>query len=127
MDEIMIKARELGELLQQSEIMRAYKLAEAEQQSDAESMKVLSELNVTSSKLAADMQSGAITAEEAIRQNGEAYQKAIEKDEKLRTFFEKKQAADGVVNQINQILNYYITGEVPGCSHDCSSCGGGCC
>ena len=35
-----------------------------------------------------------------------------------------KAKLDAVVNQVNQILNFYITGQDPNCTHDCSSCGG---
>ena len=31
---------------------------------------------------------------------------------------------DAVVNQVNSIINFYITGQTGDCTHDCSTCGG---
>ena len=31
-----------------------------------------------------------------------------------------------LMNAVNNTITFEITGEVPSCTHDCSSCGGGC-
>ncbi len=31
-----------------------------------------------------------------------------------------------LMNAVNNTISFQITGEVPSCTHDCSSCGGGC-
>ncbi len=124
MNEIMEKTRELGELIQNSAEMDAYKTAEAEQKQDENAQTLLKEFNLKSMNLARDMQNGKITREEAITKNNEAYRRVIESSDTVKAYVDAKKVLDGMVNQVNQILNYYITGEQPGCSHDCGSCGG---
>ena len=31
-----------------------------------------------------------------------------------------------LMNAVNNTITFHITGEVPSCTHDCSTCGGGC-
>ena len=37
-----------------------------------------------------------------------------------------KKDFDAVVQSVNGIINFYITGEEPGCTHNCSTCGESC-
>ena len=98
MNEIIEKTRELGELIQNSEEMKNAKNAEILQENDDEAQALLKEFNLQRMNLARDMQNNKISREEAIQKNN--------------------------VNQVNQMLNFYITGQDPNCTHDCSTCGG---
>ena len=124
MTDIFEKTRELGELIQTSEEMKALKDAEAKQEVDETAQTLLKEFNLKRMNLSRDMQNGKITREQAIAENTKAYEEVISKSETIKNYVEAKKLFDGMVNQINQILNYYITGQQPGCSHDCSTCGG---
>lgn len=124
MNEIMAKARELGEMIQSSEEMKNMKNAEIMQENNDEAQELLKEFNLQRMNLARDMQSNKISREEAVKKNNEAFEELLEKSEVVKNYIEAKKEFDTMVNQINQILNFYITGQDPNCTHDCSTCGG---
>lgn len=120
--DIFKKVRELGEMIQESDQMKEMKAAEAAQEADADAKKYMQEFNMNRMNLARDMQNGKISREDAIKKNNEAFDELCEKSPAVKNYLEKKNEFDAMVNQINQILNYYITD--PACTHDCSTCGG---
>lgn len=122
--DIFEKTRELGEMIQNSEEMKAAKAAEAAQAADETAQTLMQEFNLKRINLARDMQNGKITREDAIKQNNEAFEELCANNESIKNFVDAKAKLDAVVNQVNQILNFYITGQDPNCTHDCSSCGG---
>ncbi|MBQ8300517.1 MAG: YlbF family regulator [Clostridia bacterium] len=124
MNEIMEKTRELGELIQNSEEMKNAKNAEILQANNDEAQELLKEFNLQRMNLARDMQNEVISREEAIKKNNEAFEAMLAKSEVIKNYIEAKQAFDTMVNQVNQMLNFYITGQDPNCTHDCSTCGG---
>ena len=103
MNEIIEKTRELGELIQNSEEMKNAKNAEILQENDDEAQALLKEFNLQRMNLARDM---------------------LEKSESIKKYIDAKKEFDAMVNQVNQMLNFYITGQDPNCTHDCSTCGG---
>lgn len=121
--DIFEKTRELGEMIQESEQMKKAKDLEAKQQSDEEASALLKEFNLNRINLARDMQNGKITKEAAIEANNKAFDDMCEKSQIIREYIAAKQEFDSLVQQVNQILNYYITGTDPNCTHDCSTCG----
>ena len=124
MNEIIEKTRELGEMIQASEEMKNVKNLEILQENDDKAQELLKEFNMQRMNLARDMQSNKITREEAIKKNNEAFDDMISKSETIKKYIEAKKEFDALVNQVNQILNFYITGQDPNCTHDCSTCGG---
>ncbi len=123
--EIFNKVRELGEMIQESAEMKAMKDAEIAQENDETAQTAMQEYNLNRMNLARDMQSGKMSREEAVEKNNAAFEELCEKAPTVKAYIDAKKNFDGMVNQINQILNYYITGMEPGgCTHDCSSCGG---
>lgn len=124
MNEIMEKTRELGELIQNSEEMKNAKNAEILQANNDEAQELMKEFNLQRMNLARDMQNEVISREEAIKKNNEAFEAMLEKSEVIRNYVEAKKAFDSMVNQVNQMLNFYITGQDPNCTHNCSTCGG---
>lgn len=122
--DIFEKTRELGEMIQESEQMKKAKDLEAKQQSDEEASALLKEFNLNRINLARDMQNGKITKEAAIEANNKAFDDMCEKSQIIREYIAAKQEFDSLVQQVNQILNYYISGTDPNCTHDCSTCGG---
>ena len=121
---VIEKARELGAMLQESEEMKAYKDAEAAQKADEASQAAMSEFNLNRLNLARDMQNGKISREDAVAKNNEAYEELLKKAPLINDYVEKKKVFDNLVNQVNQIINFYITGSTGGCSGSCSSCSG---
>ena len=124
MNEILDKTRELGMLIQASEQMKNAKNAEILQANDDKAQELMKEYNLKRLNLARDMQSGKISREDAVKQNNEAFDEIVEKSDSIKKYIEAKKEFDTLVNQVNQILNFYITGQDPNCTHDCSTCGG---
>ena len=118
------QTHELGKLIQESAEMAAYKAAEEAQMNDENAKALMEEYNLNRMNLARDMQEGKITQEEAVKKNTEAFTKLSQDSETIRNFIAAKKQFDGVISEINGILNYYITGQEPGCTHDCGTCGG---
>ena len=52
------------------------------------------------------------------------FEEMLEKSESIKKYIDAKKEFDAMVNQVNQMLNFYITGQDPNCTHDCSTCGG---
>lgn len=121
---IFEKTRELGEMIQNSEEMKAFKEAEAAQNADEATQEHLKEFNMNRLNLARDMQNGKMSREEAIEKNNKAFEELCEKAPLVRAYVDAKAKFDGVVNQVNSIINFYITGSTGDCTHDCSTCGG---
>lgn len=124
MNEIIEKARELGAMIQASEEMKNVKNMEILQENDDEAQELLKEFNMQRMNLARDMQSNKISREEAVKKNNEAFDDMLSKSETIKKYIEAKKEFDSLVNQMNQILNFYITGQDPNCTHNCSTCGG---
>ena len=122
---IIEKTRELGEMIRESEEMKAYKEAEIAQQQDEATQECMKAFNLNRLNLARDMQNGKLSREEAVEKNNAAFEKLCEDAPLVRDYVDKKEKFDALVKQVNNIINFYITGQVEGgCSHDCSSCGG---
>lgn len=118
------KAHELGKMIKESPEMAAMDKAEEVQKNDEDAQALLQEFNLKRMNLARDMQAGKIEQAEAIQKNNAAFSEMVEKSKTIRDYVEAKKAFDKLVQDINGIINYYITGQEPGCTHNCSTCGG---
>lgn len=121
---ILEKTHELGELIKNSPEMKAMDEADAAQQNDKEAQELLGEFNLKRMNIARDLQAGKIQQAEAIVKNNEAFSEMVNKNKKIADYVEAKKAFDEMIAKINQVLNFYITGQDPNCTHDCSTCGG---
>ena len=122
--DIFEKTQELGRMIQESEEMKRMKAAEAAQQADEEAQRLLGEFNIARMNLAKNMQEGKIPQEEAVKKNTEAFNEMVSKSKTIEEYVEAKKAFDAVISKINGVLNFYITGQDPSCTHNCSTCGG---
>lgn len=122
--DIFEKTQELGRMIQDSDEMKRMKEAEAAQMADEEAQKLLGEFNLARMNLARDMQEGKIPKEEAVKKNNMAFAEMVSKSKVIEEYVEAKKAFDAVISKINGVLNFYITGQDPNCTHDCGSCGG---
>lgn len=121
---IFEKTRELGQMIQDSEEMKAYKDAEAAQKDDPATQEAMAEFNLNRLNLARDMQNGKISREDAVEANNKAFDELCEKAPLVREYVDAKAKFDQMINQVNTIINFYITGSTGECTHDCSTCGG---
>ena len=124
MTEIIENTRELVEMIMDSAEIKKLKEAEANQAQDENAKTLMMEFNMNRMNLGRDLQSGKLTEEEAIKRNNEAFENMVAKSDAIREYVEAKKELDRIVTEVNEVLNFYITGHSSGCSHDCSSCGG---
>lgn len=121
---LMEKAHELGELIKASEEMKRMEEADEAQKNDAKAQELLSDFNMKRMNLARDLQAGKIEQAEAIIKNNEAFSEMVKQSKTIEEYVEAKKNFDNMIAEVNKVLNYYITGQDPNCTHDCSTCGG---
>lgn len=129
MAEIFEKARELGEAIIESAEYKELKKAELEQEEDEEAMALLKEYSELRTSLAQEIQKGDVSEEEmaSIRERlEEAYEKVTTNDH-ITAYINAQRTFQAIIDQMNNIISFHITGKMPGgCSGDCSACGGSC-
>lgn len=121
---IMEKAHELGEMIKESEEMKALEKADEAQAKDQKAQELLSDFNMKRMNLAREIQKGTIKEADAIIKNNQAFAEMVDASETIKEYVTAKNNFDALVAEINKVLNYYITGQDPNCTHDCSTCGG---
>lgn len=125
--EIFEKARELGEAIVASDEYKALKLAEAKQEQDEEAMKLLQEYSELRRQLGEEINKGDVSEErmnEIRTAVEEAYEKVTENDI-IADYINAQRTFQVIIDQMNTILSYHITGQLPGgCGGSCSTCGG---
>ena len=121
-------ASELGKALKEDEKLIRLSAAKKKYEDDLELQKMLVEYEVQQKAL-----QGEITKEERDTVFIDIIQKRI--NEIYETvmshpvFVELNDAQTEVnelMNAVNNTITFEITGELPSCTHDCSTCGGGC-
>ncbi len=125
MSDIMEKAKELGMLIKESEELKAYKEAEAAQLDDKEAVELMMEYHNTQEELAKEASDPDITKEkfEELNVRAQAAFGKIAKNKSIAAYIEAQQNFSNLMNQVNTILSYYITGEEEsGCTGNCSGC-----
>ena len=129
MAEIFEKARELGEAILESNEYKEFKAAELAQENDEEALALLKEYSDVRSRLAGEIQKGDVSEEriaEIREELEEAYTKMTTNDT-ITAFINAQRPFQAVIEQMNNILSFHITGKMPGgCSGNCASCGGDC-
>lgn len=129
MAEIFEKARELGEAILESNEYKEFKAAELAQENDEEALALLKEYSDVRSRLAGEIQKGDVSEEriaEIREELEEAYTKMTTNDT-ITAFINAQRTFQAVIEQMNNILSFHITGKMPGgCSGNCASCGGDC-
>ena len=121
-------AAELGKALKEDEKLVRLENAKKAYESDKALQKCLIEYEVQQKAL-----QGEITKEERDTLFIDVIQKRIDELYKMimehPVFAELNEAQADVnelMNAVNNTITFHITGETPSCTHDCSTCGGGC-
>ena len=121
-------AAELGKALKEDEKLVRLEAAKNAYQADASLQKKMVEYEVQQKAL-----QGEITRQERDTLFIETIQKRIDVlyNEIMEhpVFVELNEAQSDVnelMNAVNSTITFHITGEKPSCTHDCSTCGGGC-
>ena len=121
-------AAELGKALKEDEKLKRLDAAKVAYESEPELQKMMVEYEVQQRAL-----QGEITRDERDTMFIETIQKRIDtlyNDIMAHPVFVELNEAQAEVNElmnaVNNTITYNITGEMPSCTHDCSTCGGGC-
>lgn len=126
MDEVLIKARELGEVLSVSQELQRLKKAETVLENDDRGMALMEDHRLLQIELikATRENNGEVRIQD-IRDLLLSKQSDIDSYQPTHEYIEAKNAFDALMKSVNDVITFAITGET--CSPDkCSSCGGGC-
>lgn len=128
MNNIIEKARELGQMISESDEFKALKGAEDLQLADPEAQQMMMDYSVTREALSKRAAADGVTKEDLENIQKEA-QDAFEKlltNKNIKRYIDANQAFKTLIDQVNAIIAFYVKGEEQsgGCSGNCSSCGG---
>ncbi|MBQ7096200.1 MAG: YlbF family regulator [Clostridia bacterium] len=127
MKEIIEKTKELGALIQKSEQVQKFNDSKAAYDNDEEIQRLIKEFNLHKMSMMTLTQ-GENPDQERISEVEERIKGVYEKimqNEKMQDFQAASKAVQELLNQVNGVIGYYVTGEEPtDCTHDCSTCGG---
>ncbi len=125
MSEILAKARELGQAIVDSEEFKALKECEEAQEKDEEAIALLRNYNEKRKALAEEIGAGNVSEERMakIREELTDLFETVMANSTIAAYSEAQQKFDTVVQQMNSILTYFMTGEIStGCSGNCGGC-----
>ena len=121
-------AAELGKALKEDEKMKRLEAAKTAYESEPELQKLMVEYEVQQRAL-----QGEITREErdtmfidTIQKRIDTLYNAIMSHPVFVELNEAQADVNELMNAVNNTITFNITGEMPSCTHDCSTCGGGC-
>ena len=129
MDQIIELAKQIGQLLRETEEFSSYEKAKEKYNTDSELQAIIGEFNLKKLALSNEIDKGDSKDDATIARLQEearqAYMKAVEIPT-MKEFFAEKEKFDSIVKNVVAVINYSITGEETqsGCSGNCSSCGG---
>ena len=121
-------AAELGKALKEDEKLKRLEAAKTAYESEPELQKLMVEYEVQQRAL-----QGEITREErdtmfidTIQKRIDTLYNAIMSHPVFLELNEAQAEVNELMNAVNNTITFNITGEMPSCTHDCSTCGGGC-
>lgn len=121
-------AAELGKALKADEKLVRLEAAKNAYESDPELQKMMVEYEVQQRAL-----QGEIVKEErdtlfidTIQKRIDTLYNSIMEHPVFKELNEAQSDVNELMNAVNNTITYNITGEMPSCTHDCSTCGGGC-
>ena len=128
MDKVFEKTRELGEALMASEVYLNMKAAEERAMKNEQAAQTMSVFLDKRSALQSMMQSenpdpGAM---KRLSEEMDDCQDRLQMIDDVVALNEARDSFNGLINQINQVLQFIVTGRMDesGCSGNCGSCGG---
>lgn len=134
MNNVFQKTRELGQALLESPEYQTLKKAEAEAMKDPKAAEHMGRYLECKSEIEG-MLAGETPDTERLKHlsdDMDASQKALQEIESVRHMTEAKQAFSTLIDQVNQVLRFIVTGDMggeeegAGCSGHCGGCDGGC-
>ena len=130
MDMIFQKTRELGEALLESEVYKRMKAAEEKAMHNQEAAQLMSEFLEHRSSIQGMMQQPDPDPAVLKRLSDEMdeIQEKLQMMDDIVALTQARGEFTGLINQVNQVLQFIVTGRMDdpegGCSGSCESCGG---
>ena len=125
--QIIEKTKELGRLLAASEQVKSLAAARLAYEQNAQIQDLNGQFNIHKMSMAA-LSKQDNPDEERIAGHEDKLKEIYDQimsAEVMTEYQTKSQSVEQVIGEINNILNFYISGETPqGCSGSCASCGG---
>ena len=130
MDKVFEKTRELGQALLESETYQRLKAAEDKAMQNAEAAAAMSEYLEKRSDIQAMMQTdnpdpGAL---KRLSDEMDEAQQRLQMIDDILALNEARSEFDGLIGQVNQVLQFIVTGNMEqpsGCTGSCATCSGG--
>ena len=126
MEKIIEKAKELGELLEQSELVKKQKEAKKAFDSDEELQTLISEFNLAKMALTNESKKDKPDSQLLEKYRGQttsAYEKIMQHPVMIK-LNNAEMAMENLFQQINQILQESVSDNEGGCTHNCATCSG---
>lgn len=120
--DILEMARQLGQLIKDSDEMKRMDIAETAYDADEKLHTLIDEYNAQDSALQ-NAKDGAFT--EAIQERMNSIYETVVANPVYAEYMEAQQEVQRLMHSVNDEINFVVTGH-RGCSHDCEECGGGC-
>ena len=128
MDAITEKTRELGEAILASDAYKRMNQAEERMNQDAEARLVMAGFEAARADVQKIMQDPNVDKEQLMAASSKfrAAQERMQENEVISDFLEAREAFSGVIDQVNRLLRFVITGQIEedGCNGNCSGCSG---
>ena len=119
-------AEELGLAIEESEEFKAYQRVKDIYDTDESLQELIKEFNLKKMAVMQQMQNK--TKDDAklseLQDEMRAAYSAVMAHPVMDEYNDAKDKLENVVNEIYGIINYHVTGQEPGCSGSCSTCGG---
>lgn len=136
MNNVFLKTRELGQALLESTEYRNLRDAEAVAMKNAEAAEAMG-LYMEKKQEIQNLLAGETPDTEALKRLSDemdAYQSKLQGNPDVQKLTEARRVFSELIDQVNQVLRFIVTGETAegdteeegGCGGSCASCGGGC-
>lgn len=132
MNQVFLKTRELGEAIMQSEEYRHMKEVEAKAMANAEAAFTMGQYLEKRQQIEQLLAKESPDPELLKHLSGEMdeLQEHLQMIEDIQALTEARGQFSGLIDQVNKVLKFIITGEMEeeesGCTGSCDSCGGNC-
>ena len=130
MNQVFLKTRELGDAIMQSEEYKAMKEAEDRAMANADAAAAMGQYMEARQKIEALLEQDNPDPEKLKKLSAEMdeTQQRLSLIEDVQTLTEARESFSGLIEQVNQVLKFIITGQMDepksSCSGSCGSCGG---
>lgn len=128
MNDIIEKAKELGQLIAESEELRAMQACEERQSADPDAARLLEEYQQKRADITSRMKGEEMTPEalKGFQAEIQAAMDTLTANQAVREYLEAKARFSQLMMQVNSVISFCVKGEEAegDCSGNCGSCGG---